>query len=481
VDETDIKKSFLSPSESGSTKAPAVFISSTSEDLEDVRGAVRFWLEEQGLKVIATEEPSARILLTSHAFDTCFHRIEDSDLVIVLIDRRKGVTYSMAGSDDISIVRQEFRVAQKLGKPIITFVRRQTWDQRKQYMKAVAASTASSGGRSAKEIWSDIVTVNPYVKEIAVIDLIDEIDASPTSNWISQFSTAHEVLDVLKKQLNFFLSDFDPSIPFPDSQTSVDVHLLAEVVRFIGLSSEYSTGNQDALAAFIRLRSESTPRAKLDFRTAYDSMFDRFASKYVRLIDELNGERKLCIFVTDTTMEYLNPEAWRQSTYHTRILEGFKRLAKSQDLRTAECRRVLILRNPRKWFSNVEWTKSLAQLITFHQKVGIRLGIIKRSFIKETLDDHFLDFYLIPGRLVALWNSRCANAYQIDAQLNKSVVAEYTDIYEDIMSGCSAGEEGFWIDPKMNPNDAMMSLMRLFPPPGMAELVGSSGIGEIER
>jgi hypothetical protein len=33
----------------------------------------------------------------------------------------------------------------------------------------------------------------------------------------------------------------------------------------------------------------------------------------------------------------------------------------------------------------------------------------------------------------------------------------------------------------MNPNDAMMSLMRLFPPPGMAELVGSSGIGEIER
>jgi len=481
VDEQEIQKSSLSSNESGFIKSPAVFISSTSEDLKDVRGAVRWWLSKQGFTVLATEEPRAPVLLNSSAFETCFQRIKIANLVILLIDKRKGATYAMVGQDEVSIVRQETRIARKLDKPIITFVRQETLDQRKRFKEEVEASKESHEGESTKELWRHFSSANSYVKDLEVIELIDEINSSETSNWIFPFETANDVLEVVENQLSLYLNVLDPSIPFPASGARGEDRLIFDVARFIGLSVELCTENQDALSAFIRLRRESTLRAKLDFRAVYDSMFDRFTTRYVRLLDGLLEDRKLCIFVTDTTMEYMNPEAWRQSTYHTRILEGFKRLAKSQDLRTAECCRVLILRNPRKWFSNVEWTKSLAQLIAFHQTAGIRLGIIKRSFIAETLDDHFLDFYLIPGRLVALWNSSCANAYQIDAQFNGSVVAEYTDIFEGIMSGCTAGEEGFWIDPKMTPNDAMKWLMRLFPPRGMADLITGLGSGESAR
>src|SRR4051812_19684065 len=101
-----------------------VFVSSTIRDLQDVRSAIRFWLEELGYEVLLSESSDFDRRPDSATFDACFEAIRTSDYYILLVGSRVGSEYA----DGVSVTRQEFRVAMehaKSGRPyIVSFVRR---------------------------------------------------------------------------------------------------------------------------------------------------------------------------------------------------------------------------------------------------------------------------------------------------------------------------------------------------------------------
>ena len=130
-------------------KKPTFFISSTIYDFRDLRSALKFYLEELGYQVYASEYNDFKVANDKHSYDACLKLIEECDYFILLVGSRVGGFYDI--ENKISITRQEYREAYKLheqGKlQIISFVRDDVWQ--------------------LKEIKHELVN---HLKEIKVLD-----------------------------------------------------------------------------------------------------------------------------------------------------------------------------------------------------------------------------------------------------------------------------------------------------------------------
>lgn len=112
-----------------------VFISSTVHDLVDLRSELTVYLRELGVEPLLAEHPEfvEGDDGAASAIEVCLRRIEDADVVIVLIDGRYGVRLPDYGG--ISATELEFRHARAKGKSPRVFVRDRvmaawsTWDR----------------------------------------------------------------------------------------------------------------------------------------------------------------------------------------------------------------------------------------------------------------------------------------------------------------------------------------------------------------
>jgi Domain of unknown function (DUF4062) len=91
---------------------PRVFVSSTINDLRDLRSALKYWLEEMGLEARMSEFNDFERRPEQGTFDSCFTAIADCDYYILLIGSRKGSVYE----GDVSVTQQEYRTAAALAK-----------------------------------------------------------------------------------------------------------------------------------------------------------------------------------------------------------------------------------------------------------------------------------------------------------------------------------------------------------------------------
>ncbi len=91
---------------------PTFFISSTIYDFRDLRSALKFHLEEQGCKVLASEFNDFEKPLDKHSYDACLQAIQSADYFILLIGNRVGGWYDEANR--ISITQREYQEAYQL-------------------------------------------------------------------------------------------------------------------------------------------------------------------------------------------------------------------------------------------------------------------------------------------------------------------------------------------------------------------------------
>lgn len=165
--------------------APKVFLSSTIRDLADLRSAIKFWLEEQGFEVLASEWPDFAHALDREAVQAALVPIADADYFVLLIGVRAG---KLLKESKVSVTRMEFRHARELrkqtGKP-----------QMLHFVRADVATARHLGVRSpesSEEDWP------------AIIELLEEIESGGTSgdpNWIQKFSSFRDVADALRATL----------------------------------------------------------------------------------------------------------------------------------------------------------------------------------------------------------------------------------------------------------------------------------------
>ncbi|MCH7606292.1 MAG: DUF4062 domain-containing protein [Chloroflexi bacterium] len=99
---------------------PNVFVSSTVLDMGDLRAGIKYVLEQQGFRVLLSEQPDFDVRGDRPAVEECLENVRVSDYFVLIIGGRRGGIYQDEG---ISVTRKEYRVAReqfiRTGKPRI--------------------------------------------------------------------------------------------------------------------------------------------------------------------------------------------------------------------------------------------------------------------------------------------------------------------------------------------------------------------------
>ncbi len=164
---------------------PTLFLSSTVRDMGDLRSAMKYWLEQQGFVVFASESPDFPHALDREAVAAALAPIDDCDYYVLVVGARVG---ALVKNEAISVTRAEFRHARErrrtTGRPhMLHLVRREIYEARRTGRPASVS----------EEEWP------------AIQDFLDEIakagePGDPT--WLGSFDTFGEVVDVLRATLH---------------------------------------------------------------------------------------------------------------------------------------------------------------------------------------------------------------------------------------------------------------------------------------
>jgi|GEM_PF-5560244 len=174
-----------------------VFISSTIRDLHYVRNTLATRIEnEMGHDVVISE--STLFDWTEDIVTSCKRNIEESDIYVLIIGENYGST--MPGSD-ISITREEYRHAKKLGKPIFALCKNETW-------------VLYTSGYLAKD---------DLESKRHLASFLDEVGASMAKN-IYSFTNAEQAYGYIKDQLSILFHQAVRSLQQPSHDIMGDTY-----------------------------------------------------------------------------------------------------------------------------------------------------------------------------------------------------------------------------------------------------------------
>jgi hypothetical protein len=206
---------------------PTVFISSTVRDFSDLRGALKFWLEESGCEVWLSEYNDADKDPAAGAFDACFDAVRRASFYVLLIGDRRGSLYSE--SDQVSVTQQEYRVAykafQEKGHPVpILFARAAVKNQIDAWLRS---------GRTGEAPFPDAPFVAPFLSEVTrepeSTAAIKGTGAHPLANWLYQFVDLRDIIDALRFGLALRVD-----IPMQRVYASLQLDLEVTLAPFVG-------------------------------------------------------------------------------------------------------------------------------------------------------------------------------------------------------------------------------------------------------
>lgn len=184
---------------------PKVFVSSTIIDFEDLRGALKYFLEEYGYDVQMSEYPNFSVDPNSSAIETCIKNLAHCQYYILLIGYRRGSWFK---ENELSVTNLEYRAAKTLiergdNLKIVTFVRKQIWllkDDRNGLINHFKAKSEEYS-KIIKETGSTIIDDPDYIfnflKEIS-FGIKFPGDSNPVNNWIYDFVQFEDIITALK-------------------------------------------------------------------------------------------------------------------------------------------------------------------------------------------------------------------------------------------------------------------------------------------
>lgn len=196
-------------------KRPTFFISSTIYDFHDLRSALKFYLEENGCEVLASEFNDFTKPLDTHSYEACLQSIQSADYFILLIGNRVGGWYDKP--NEISITQREYREAYRLhsaGKlKLLNFVRADVWqvrEDRHELAKYLQSLDIPEESRKAivnypSKFAADANYLSQFIAEVGRIHetklSVQGNSPAPTGNWIHVFARFRDIVDVLNGQV----------------------------------------------------------------------------------------------------------------------------------------------------------------------------------------------------------------------------------------------------------------------------------------
>ncbi len=184
---------------------PKIFVSSTIVDFEDLRGALKYYLEEYGFDVQMSEYPNFTVDPNSSAIETCIKNLTDCQYFILLIGYRRGSWFK---ENELSVTNLEYRAAKTLIErghsiKIISFVRKPIWllkndrDGLIKHFKVKSEEYSKIINETGSTIIDDPDYIFNFLNEIS-IGIKSPGSAYPANNWIYDFSQFEDIILALK-------------------------------------------------------------------------------------------------------------------------------------------------------------------------------------------------------------------------------------------------------------------------------------------
>lgn len=179
---------------------PSIFISSTIQDFQDLRLALKHWLETAGFYVLLSKCNDMEDVPSKKVFDEDFSLIESCNYAIFLIGERAGGYFNF--TDKITITRREFdkaRDAAKADLKMMVFARQSVWDAKDD----LNALTRLVQGKKKPPRPGEEKPEDPAAVEKAAMDaeaLEDFLNEAKKD--IKPFTTYHDLIELLRKNLN---------------------------------------------------------------------------------------------------------------------------------------------------------------------------------------------------------------------------------------------------------------------------------------
>ncbi|MBP6731506.1 MAG: DUF4062 domain-containing protein [Chitinophagales bacterium] len=178
---------------------PAFFISSTIYDFKDLRSCIKWWLEEFGYKVNASEYNDFDKPLDDNSYESCLRAIDKSDYFILLIGERFGGMYD----DDTSITQMEYRYAyQRMleGKiKLINFVRQDTLTKMDDYKESIKGKNIDIKNLEKEE--KEKHRIHLFIQDVRRVEDMKN-GLKPKNNWLHQFNGFIEIQNTIKGELD---------------------------------------------------------------------------------------------------------------------------------------------------------------------------------------------------------------------------------------------------------------------------------------
>ena len=157
-------------------------IISTDLDLHHLRADVQSVIEKLGFDVLAFERPDYPVYPSTDAHAASLAALQNSDMVVLLIDKRYGGLFLGKGPE--SITEREYFEAYKLGKIIIPCVSEKAEHERQNLISAVTQLTASN----KISLGDARIKIRPeYVDNWNVLDFIDEVRKADRDNFVIEY------------------------------------------------------------------------------------------------------------------------------------------------------------------------------------------------------------------------------------------------------------------------------------------------------
>lgn len=205
-----------------SQRKPSIFISSTVYDFGDLRGALKYYLEELGYTVNLSEYHDFHHALDENSYEACLKTVRSSDYFVLLIGSRAGGLYTK--ESNATITQMEYRAAYERAKEgktrILAFVRKDVWtikedrDELKKLLKnelliageVINEEAAAKIAKHSSKFVTDAERIFSFIKEVCKNDEMKEaIDGKaelPIANWIHPFTNFGEIVECLRVQFN---------------------------------------------------------------------------------------------------------------------------------------------------------------------------------------------------------------------------------------------------------------------------------------
>lgn len=209
--------------------APTVFISSTVLDLADLRSGIRYVLKRSGVNVLVSEASDFPLYGDRSALEECFENIRNSDVFVLIVDKRRGSEYEPG----LSVTRQELRVAResflKTGKPYhLLFIR----DGVPEDLAQRENSDLLADG------FQDPAHLREFIKEIK------QPEEETLPDFLKEFASFDDIMDSINARLNLG-SNLVESI----TRKSVHVELTRNLARMVDRVGQGALEDHFALAS----------------------------------------------------------------------------------------------------------------------------------------------------------------------------------------------------------------------------------------